>query len=225
VHFQRRLQTWIHHRSYQERYKFIPLIQISPDLQHAVIAAEDVRFYHHHGFDWHETQIAAEDDLAGDRTRGASTLTQQLVKNLFFGTGRSILRKAAEFTLVPVAEFVLGKRRILENLPQRGRMGPWYLWCRVGVPVLRQNPGPECRQRTGSTASRDSACSPETTAGAHEELQRDHLKPNAPSGLVIVCQRSVLFRSQKVSRRLFFRQPINPTAENRIIKSSQQMTR
>ena len=45
---------------------------------------------------------------------GASTLTQQLVKNLFFGTGRSFLRKGAEATLVPVAEFVLGKRRILE---------------------------------------------------------------------------------------------------------------
>jgi monofunctional biosynthetic peptidoglycan transglycosylase len=114
VHIQRRLQAWIHRTPYHERYKFIPLSQISPDLQHAVIAAEDARFYQHHGFDWHEIQIAAEDDLEGDRTRGASTITQQLVKNLFFGTGRSILRKGAEFTLVPVAEIVLGKRRILE---------------------------------------------------------------------------------------------------------------
>ena len=114
VHIQRRLQAWIHHTPYHARYKFIPLNQISPDLQHAVIAAEDARFYQHHGFDWHEIQIAAEDDLEGGRTRGASTITQQLVKNLFFGTGRSVLRKGAEFTLVPVAEFVLGKRRILE---------------------------------------------------------------------------------------------------------------
>ena len=52
--------------------------------------------------------------MQGGRLRGGSTLTQQLVKNLFFGTGRSILRKGAEFTLVPVAELVLGKRRILE---------------------------------------------------------------------------------------------------------------
>ncbi|MGB7926801.1 MAG: monofunctional biosynthetic peptidoglycan transglycosylase [Terriglobales bacterium] len=114
VHIQRHLQAWIHHTPYHERYKFIPLSQISPDLQHAVIAAEDARFYQHHGFDWHEIQIAAEDDLEGGRTRGASTITQQLVKNLFFGTGRSVLRKGAEFSLVPVAEFVLGKRRILE---------------------------------------------------------------------------------------------------------------
>ena len=114
VHIQRRLQAWIHRTPYHERYRFIPVNQISPDLQHAVIAAEDARFYQHHGFDWHEIQIVAEDDLDGGRSRGASTITQQLVKNLFFGTGRSILRKGAEFTLVPVAEFVLGKQRILE---------------------------------------------------------------------------------------------------------------
>jgi monofunctional biosynthetic peptidoglycan transglycosylase len=114
VHIQRRLQAWIHRTPYRERYTFIPLSQISPNFQHAVIAAEDARFYQHHGFDWHAIQIDAEDDLEGERTRGASTLTQQLVKNLFFGTGRSILRKCAEASLVPVAEFVLGKQRILE---------------------------------------------------------------------------------------------------------------
>ena len=114
VHMQRRLQAWVHNTPYREHYKFIPLSQISPDLQHAVVAAEDAHFYQHHGFDWHEIEIAAQDDLEGDRTRGASTITQQLVKNLFFGTGRSFLRKGAEAALVPVAEFVLGKPRILE---------------------------------------------------------------------------------------------------------------
>ncbi|HMD32369.1 MAG TPA: monofunctional biosynthetic peptidoglycan transglycosylase [Candidatus Acidoferrales bacterium] len=114
VHIERRLQAWIHHAPYHERYEFVPLSQISPDFQHAVIAAEDARFYQHHGFDWHAMQIAAEEDMEGGRIRGGSTLTQQLVKNLFFGTDRSILRKGAEFTLVPVAELVLGKQRILE---------------------------------------------------------------------------------------------------------------
>jgi len=114
VQMQRRLQAWIQHTPYRKRYKFIPLGQISPDLQHAVIAAEDAHFYQHNGFDWHEIQVAAQQDMEGERTRGASTITQQLVKNLFFGTGRSFLRKGAEATLVPVAEFVLGKRRILE---------------------------------------------------------------------------------------------------------------
>jgi monofunctional biosynthetic peptidoglycan transglycosylase len=114
VHMERRFQSWIQRKPYSERYEFVPLGKISRDFQHAVIAAEDMRFYQHHGFDWHAMQTAAEDDMEGGRIRGGSTLTQQLVKNLFFGTGRSLLRKGAEFTLVPVAELVLGKRRILE---------------------------------------------------------------------------------------------------------------
>jgi monofunctional biosynthetic peptidoglycan transglycosylase len=124
VHMERRVQAWVHHKPYRERYKFVPLGQISPDFQHAVIAAEDARFYQHHGFDWHAMEIAAEDDMEGGRIRGGSTITQQLVKNLFFGTGRSFLRKGAEFTLVPVAELVLGKRRILELYLNEVEWGP-----------------------------------------------------------------------------------------------------
>jgi len=114
VHVERRIQAWMHGTPYVERYNFVPMNQISPNLQHAVVAAEDARFYVHHGFDWKAIQLAAQEDMEGGRTRGGSTLTQQLVKNLFFGTGRSFVRKGAEATLVPVAELVLGKRRILE---------------------------------------------------------------------------------------------------------------
>ena len=114
VHVERRSQASMHNTKYQERYEFVPLGQISLDFQHAVIAAEDAQFYQHYGFDWHAMEIAAEGDMEGGKLRGGSTITQQLVKNLFFGTGRSIVRKGAEFTLVPVAEFVLGKKRILE---------------------------------------------------------------------------------------------------------------
>jgi monofunctional glycosyltransferase len=114
VQTERRLQAWIDGKLYHKRYEFVPLGQISPDFQHAVIAAEDARFYQHHGFDWQAIEIAAEGDMDGKRLRGGSTITQQLVKNLLLGTERSYLRKGAEFTLVPVAEFVLGKRRILE---------------------------------------------------------------------------------------------------------------
>jgi monofunctional biosynthetic peptidoglycan transglycosylase len=114
VHIERRVQAWMHKKPYHERYVFVRLNRIAPDLQHAVVAAEDARFFQHHGFDWHEIRTAVDDDLEKGRGRGASTITQQLVKNLFFGTGRSFLRKGVEFTLVPVAEFGLGKRRILE---------------------------------------------------------------------------------------------------------------
>jgi monofunctional glycosyltransferase len=114
VQIERRMQSWLSGPPYHKRYKFIPLSQISPNLQHAAVAAEDGRFYQHHGFDWNQIEIAADEDWNGGRSRGASTITQQLVKNLFFGTGRSIFRKGAEATLVPVAELVLGKQRILE---------------------------------------------------------------------------------------------------------------
>jgi len=147
VQMQRRVQSWVHRGPYQKRYKFVPLSQISPNLQHAVVAAEDARFYQHHGFDWHEVEIAAEGDLEGERVRGASTLTQQLVKNLFFGTSRSVLRKGAEATLVPVAEFVLGKRRILELYLNVVEWGPGVYGaesaCRYYERVAARNIGRE----------------------------------------------------------------------------------
>ena len=124
VHMERRFQAWVHHKPYHPRDTFVPLSEISPNLQHAVIAAEDARFYQHHGFDWHAMELAAEHDMDGGRLRGGSTLTQQLVKNLFFGTERSLVRKGAEFTLVPVAELFLGKRRILELYLNEVEWGP-----------------------------------------------------------------------------------------------------
>jgi monofunctional biosynthetic peptidoglycan transglycosylase len=140
VHIQRHLQAWIHHTPYRERYKFIPLSQISPDLQHAVVAAEDANFYHHHGFDWHQIEIAAQEDMEGERTRGASTITQQLVKNLFFGTSRSFLRKGAEATLVPVAELVLGKHRILEIYLNVVEWGPGIYGAEAACPYYYRIP-------------------------------------------------------------------------------------
>jgi monofunctional biosynthetic peptidoglycan transglycosylase len=124
VHIERRVQAWMQHASYRERYEFVPLGQISREFQHAVVAAEDARFYQHHGFDWHAMELAAEGDIEGGRFRGGFTITQQLVKNLFFGTDRSIFRKGAEFTLVPVAELVLGKQRILELYLNEVEWGP-----------------------------------------------------------------------------------------------------
>lgn len=114
VQIQRRVEAWRAGKPYHKSYEWVPIDQISPQLQHAVVAAEDSRFYQHHGFDWTEVQIAVKDDLDGVRSRGASTITQQLVKNLYLTTSRSFIRKGIEATIVPIAEFVLGKRRILE---------------------------------------------------------------------------------------------------------------
>jgi monofunctional biosynthetic peptidoglycan transglycosylase len=115
VQVQRRLDSWARHHPYREQYAYMPLARISPNLQHAVVAAEDGRFYLHHGIDWKEVQKVVDQDMEEGRLgRGGSTITQQLVKNLFFTTNRSLVRKAVEFTLAPAAELILSKRRILE---------------------------------------------------------------------------------------------------------------
>ena len=115
VQIERRLDAMRRHRAYKKRYDFVALHRIALDLQHAVIAAEDSRFRQHHGFDWVEMQKVLEDDIKRGRLgRGGSTITQQLVKNLFLTTERSLVRKVAEFALVPMMEALLSKDRILE---------------------------------------------------------------------------------------------------------------
>jgi monofunctional biosynthetic peptidoglycan transglycosylase len=115
VQIQRRVEAAIHRRPYRKRYTFVPLSRISKDLQHAVIASEDERFFEHHGIDWKELRKVLDRDLdRGKLGRGASTITQQLVKNLFLTTSRSLLRKGVEFTISPAADFILGKQRVME---------------------------------------------------------------------------------------------------------------
>jgi monofunctional glycosyltransferase len=115
VQLQRRVEAMFSKVSYHKRQKFVPLERISPNLQHAVIAAEDGHFYQHHGIDWEQVeQVAEESSETGRIRRGASTITQQLVKNLFFTTHRNPVRKAFEYTLAPLADSILGKKRILE---------------------------------------------------------------------------------------------------------------
>ena len=115
VQIQRRVESWVRHTPYRKRQTFVPLSKISPELQHAVISAEDGRFYQHHGIDWDETEkVAQESQEKGELIRGASSIPQQLVKNLFFTTHRNPLRKLAEYTLAPMADRILGKRRELE---------------------------------------------------------------------------------------------------------------
>jgi len=114
VQVQRQIEAWWGRKPYTRRCTFVPLERIPRDLQHAVIAAEDGRFYQHHGIDWRELRKAADKNLKEGRIgRGASTITQQLVKNLFFTTSRSGARKLLEFSLAPLAELILPKRRIL----------------------------------------------------------------------------------------------------------------
>lgn len=97
--------------------------EISPHLRRAVLAAEDDRFYLHHGFDLTEIEKAIARGKRGHRLRGASTITQQTAKNLFLWEGRSWVRKALEAWLAVVLEVCLTKDRILDlylNLAEWG---------------------------------------------------------------------------------------------------------
>ncbi len=114
VHVERRIEAWLGKKPYTKRYTPLPLSRVAPDLAHAVVAAEDSRFFQHHGFDLVEIQHAMDEEEDRGYLRGASTITQQLVKNLFLTTRRSFVRKGLEFTITPLAEWILGKRRILE---------------------------------------------------------------------------------------------------------------
>ena len=115
VQTERRIESWWNRKPYDKRQDWVPLARISPELQHAVVAAEDGRFFQHNGIDWKEVQKVVDKNLEeGKLGRGGSTITQQLIKNLFFTTSRSYVRKGVEFTLAPLAECVLPKQRILE---------------------------------------------------------------------------------------------------------------
>lgn len=97
--------------------------EISPYLRRAVLASEDDRFYLHHGFDFVEIDNALEKKRHGGRLRGASTLTQQVAKNIFLWEGRSFVRKGLEAYLTLWLELLLSKDRILDlylNLAEWG---------------------------------------------------------------------------------------------------------
>lgn len=94
--------------------QWVDLADISPNLVRAVLVAEDGRFCTHRGIDFNEVGNVFESLGEGERPRGASTITMQLVKNLFLWPQRSFLRKAIEVPLALYADLVLPKARIME---------------------------------------------------------------------------------------------------------------
>ncbi|MEO5820945.1 MAG: monofunctional biosynthetic peptidoglycan transglycosylase [Vicinamibacteraceae bacterium] len=97
-----RVQRWV-------RYD-----DISPNLKRAVLTAEDSAFFDHDGFDYDELQKSMEMWKRGDFSRGASTITQQLAKNLYLSPSRNPVRKFRELLITRLLEGALTKRRILE---------------------------------------------------------------------------------------------------------------
>jgi monofunctional biosynthetic peptidoglycan transglycosylase len=103
---------------------YVPMERIAPVVAKTVVASEDAKFCNHRGIDWGELRAAIEEaDELGD-ARGASTITQQTVKNLFLWGGRSFVRKALEFPLAMWTDLVLPKRRIMEIYLNIAEWGP-----------------------------------------------------------------------------------------------------
>lgn len=114
VMLERRADALWNHRTYSVDYRWVPWDRISPQAALAVIAAEDQNFATHHGFDFESIQKALDEHERGQRQRGASTISQQVAKNLFLWPGRSFLRKGLEAYFTALIELTWSKRRILE---------------------------------------------------------------------------------------------------------------
>ena len=93
---------------------WVPINDIAPVLAYSVLMSEDGQFCNHDGIDWGEMRGVVEDALAGEETRGASTIPMQSVKNLFLWGGRSYIRKGLEAPLALYYDLMLSKRRIME---------------------------------------------------------------------------------------------------------------
>ena len=104
--------------------QWIDLKAMSPALPRSVVGAEDAKFCSHHGVDWDALREVMDDAEDGEVTRGGSTITQQVAKNLFLWPGRSVVRKALELPLALWIDLVLGKQRVLEIYLNIAELGP-----------------------------------------------------------------------------------------------------
>jgi monofunctional glycosyltransferase len=114
VIMERRISSLWNGRTYRVDCQWASWNRISPLAALAVIAAEDQNFATHHGFDFQSIQKALDEHERGRRLRGASTLSQQVAKNVFLWSGRSFVRKGLEAYFTVLIELIWSKRRILE---------------------------------------------------------------------------------------------------------------
>ena len=101
-------------KNIETKHNWVPIEDISKNLQKAVIASEDGNFCHHSGFDFKAMQKAAMGNFKGKRLKGGSTISQQTAKNVFLWQGRSYFRKALEAYFTVLIEIIWGKERIME---------------------------------------------------------------------------------------------------------------
>ncbi|ABD05226.1 Monofunctional biosynthetic peptidoglycan transglycosylase [Rhodopseudomonas palustris HaA2] len=105
--------------------QWVDIERMAPALPRTVVASEDAKFCSHSGIDWDSVRDVLDDlQDGGEASRGGSTITQQVAKNLFLWPGRSVVRKALEFPLAMWIDLVLSKQRILELYLNIAEWGP-----------------------------------------------------------------------------------------------------
>jgi monofunctional biosynthetic peptidoglycan transglycosylase len=156
---------------------WVPMSRISRHLVHAVLSSEDQKFFGHEGVDWDAIKESVEVNRAQRRfARGGSTITQQLAKNLFFSTHKSLVRKAQELLVARWLEEDLSKRRILELYLNVIEWGHGVYGCQAAA--LRYY-GKPCSDLTAQEAAGLAAMipnprriNPATNAARHARAQR-----------------------------------------------------
>ncbi len=119
------IAAWERKHDGKPAWRMVPYARISPHLKRAVLVAEDIDFFSHDGFDLHEVRLAVREAVdSGEVPRGASTLTQQMAKNLWLSPSRNPVRKVKEAIFTKQLEADLGKRRILELYLNVVEFGP-----------------------------------------------------------------------------------------------------
>jgi monofunctional biosynthetic peptidoglycan transglycosylase len=177
----------------------VPITRISPHAALAVVAAEDQKFPQHHGFDIAAIRDAVHSNASGGRLRGASTLTQQVARNLFLWQGRSYLRKGLEAWFTLLLEVLWSKERILEvylNIAETGKQT-------FGVEAAAWR----FFQRPASALSREQAA---LIAAVLPSPRRSRL--DRPSDYILLRQEKILQQMQQLGGTAWLK-GILPTVE------------
>lgn len=160
---------------------WVPIEEISPNIQRAVLKAEDYRFYEHNGFDFEAIEKAMKYNKTHKRKKGASTISQQTAKNVFLWPNRDWIRKGLEAYFTVLIELVWSKERIMEVYLNVIELGPGV----YGVEAASQRYFHRPASRlTPSQAAMMAAVLPNP----------NRFRIDRPSSYVLARQRRILYR-------------------------------
>ncbi|MDR0582246.1 MAG: monofunctional biosynthetic peptidoglycan transglycosylase [Prevotellaceae bacterium] len=180
------IRSWEHRgdSTWKTRYTWVPLEKISPQLVQAVIASEDNRFEQHSGFDWIELDMAWNNENRKQK-RGASTITQQVAKNVFLWPQRSWLRKGLEAYYTVLIELFWSKERIMEIYLNVVEMGKGVYGAEAAAQFYYKKPAAKL---TAAEAAMLAVCLP-------NPLRRN---PKKPTTYLLQRQKAILTLMQKL---------------------------